>query len=149
MAALPIIETHNIGKDVGLGFLAGLVILEMDMLAFEGAKETLHRSIVIAVASAAHADLDLLVDEKLLVRIAGILAATIRMMQQPKESWSAVSGHAKGLLHQGTLQGCRKGPADNFAREEIQHHSQIQPAFCGGDISNVSQPFFVRSGSVE
>jgi hypothetical protein len=77
MAALAIIETHNVGKDVGLGFLTGLVILEMDVLAFESAKEALHGSVVIAVADAAHADLYLLVDEKSLVSIAGILAATI------------------------------------------------------------------------
>ena len=81
MATLPIIETHNVGKDVGLGFLARLVFLEMDVLTFEGAKETLHGSVVITVAGAAHANLDLLVDEKSLVCIAGILAATIRMMK--------------------------------------------------------------------
>lgn len=81
MAALPILETHNVGKDVGSGLLASLVFLEMDMLAFEGAKETLHGSVVITVASAAHADLYLLVDDKSLVSMAGILAATIRMME--------------------------------------------------------------------
>jgi len=47
MAALPIIETHNVSKDVGFGLLAGLVTLEVDMLAFQRAKETFHGSIVI------------------------------------------------------------------------------------------------------
>src|SRR6476619_7183951 len=125
MAALPIIETHNVGKDVSLGFLAGLVILEMNMLTFEGAKEALHGRIVIAVASATHATLDLLVTEKSLVRIASILAATIGMMQQSSQSWPAVYSHTEGELHKVTLQGGGKGPTDNFAREEIQDHSQI------------------------
>lgn len=140
---MPIIETHDVSKDVGLSILAGLVILEMDVFAFEGAKETLHRSIVIAVAGAAHADLHLLVNEKLFVNIACILAATVRMMQQSSERWPFVCGHAEGLLHQGTLQGCGKGPADNFAREEVQDHSQIKPALCRGNIG-VGQPSLGR-----
>jgi hypothetical protein len=63
VTALPIIETHNVGKDVGLGLLAGLLILGMNVLTFEGAKETLHGSVVITIAGAAHTDLHLLVDE--------------------------------------------------------------------------------------
>ncbi len=89
-----IIETHDIRKDIGCGFLAGTVILKVNVFAFEGAKETLHRSIVIAVACAAHAGLDLRVDEKSLVGFSSILAASI-----------------------GILQCVCEGPANNFARE--------------------------------
>ena len=81
MTALPIIETHDVRKDVGRGFLAGLVILEVSMLAFECTKETLHWGIVIAIACAAHADLHLLASEKLLVGFCCILATPIRMMK--------------------------------------------------------------------
>ncbi len=40
MAALPIVETDDVGKDVGLCLLVGPVILEVNLFAFEGAKET-------------------------------------------------------------------------------------------------------------
>ena len=101
---MPIIETHYVGKDVGLCLLAGLVILEVDMFTFEGAKETFHRGIVITVASATHTDLDLVVDEKSLVSIAGILATSIRMMKQPRTRCPVLSCHAESLLDQATFQ---------------------------------------------
>jgi len=137
VATLPIIETQDIGKDVGLRLLARPVVLKVDMFTFEGAKETLHGSIVVTVARAAHADLDLLIAEKSLVWIASILAASIRMMQQSRDGCPVLDCHAESLLDQVAFQGGCKRPADNFAREEIQDHSQIQPAFGRGDIGDV------------
>ena len=54
MAALPIIEAHNESKEVGLGFLTGLVILEMDVLAFESAKETFFVSLSLIMNLCLH-----------------------------------------------------------------------------------------------
>lgn len=131
MTALPILETHDVRRDVGRGFLAGLVILEMNMFAFEGAKETLYWGTVIAIACAAHADSHLLVSEKLLVGFSGILAAPVRMMKQSIEHEPILDRHTEGLFHEATLQGGCKGPADNFAKEQIQDYSRRQPAFRG------------------
>ncbi len=40
-------------------------------------------------------------------------------------------------------------PTDNPSRESVQHACQIQPAFAGGNIGNVHQPFLVGSGRTE
>ena len=59
----------------------GLKDMKIDTLGFEGAKETLHDGVVIAIASAAHADDDGVLSEQFLVGVSGVLAAAIRMMQ--------------------------------------------------------------------
>jgi len=117
VTTLTIIETHDVRKDVGRGFFMGLVILEVNVFAFEGAKETLHRGIVIAVACAAHAGLHPLIDQELLVGPSSILAAPIRMVEQSTERWPVLHRHVEGLLYQAALQRGGEGPADNFARE--------------------------------
>ena len=82
MQALSIIETHNVEKDISSGALSGLIVLMVNALALQRAKEALHRCIVIAVAPATHADLDPLSKQKLLISVSGILAAAIGIMQQ-------------------------------------------------------------------
>lgn len=74
-----IIEAFNIGEDIGFGFLTGLKILKMHMLIFQGAEETLHRRIIVAVPGPAHADLDVLSGQQSLVRRTRILAAALAL----------------------------------------------------------------------
>jgi hypothetical protein len=49
--------------------------------SLDGPKESLHHRIIPAVSFAAHADADISLLKVALIRLAGILAASIRMMQ--------------------------------------------------------------------
>jgi hypothetical protein len=49
-----IVEALDEGKDIALGFGAGLVVAVMDELGLEGVEEAFHRCVVVAVGLAAH-----------------------------------------------------------------------------------------------
>ena len=70
----------------------------IDTLGLEGGEETLHGGIVVAVSSAAHADLDA-IGQELLVIGAGELATRVRMMQQARVQAAALpEGHMHGII---------------------------------------------------
>lgn len=53
--ATTIVKAFNVKEDVGLSFFARAVAAMMRPLRLQGAKETLHRSVIVAVARTAHA----------------------------------------------------------------------------------------------
>ena len=60
MQAVRVVEALDVAKDAGLGRLSGWIAFMMYQFGLELGKEALHRGIVVAVARAAHADLDAL-----------------------------------------------------------------------------------------
>lgn len=102
MATRAIVEALNVEEEVGLGFCPGIVILKVNLLTFQGAEETLHRCVVIAVTSVTHADLNVVGGQQAPVRPTGILAAPIRVVQQAlSELLKMGHNHTEiaGLLH--------------------------------------------------
>lgn len=49
-----IVEALDVGEDVALCFMAGLILAVMDQFSLERVEEAFHRGIVVAVGSAAH-----------------------------------------------------------------------------------------------
>jgi hypothetical protein len=68
----------------------------METLSVE---ERLHRHIVVALAFAAHADLDHDLSQECLVGPTGILAPAIRVVKQATCGVSIEESHAQGLFH--------------------------------------------------
>ena len=117
--------------------------------SFQGGEEALHGRIVITIAGAAHADLALSCLQQAPVSLTGILAAAIRVVQQ-LSGWMAIDDrHAPGTFHQLGIQPIPHGPAHHPPGIQIQDDGQIQPAFCGFDVGDVTNPFFVGSGSLK
>lgn len=58
MAALPIVEYFDVLKNRQLRLLTSPIAVPVGPLAFERTEEGFHRRIVVAIAFAAHADLD-------------------------------------------------------------------------------------------
>src|SRR5260370_28813898 len=54
MATRSIVKALDVGKDITSGFLTCCIMLVMDEFGFERVEEALHRSVVIAIGSAAH-----------------------------------------------------------------------------------------------
>lgn len=82
MAALPIVKDLNILKDGLPRLLTRLVGVPNSPLPFEGADEALHGGVVVAIALAAHTDLDASVCKQGLLTGTGVLTSSVRMMQQ-------------------------------------------------------------------
>jgi len=143
MASQAIVENFNVFKNVSLGLHAGEIMTLMDQLSFQGAKETFHGSIVVAIALAAHTSLNLIFGQPMAIILAGILTAPIRMMQQARRWLPGFQSQTQGSQHQLPFQAFSHSPADNPARVQIQNRRQIQPAFGRRDEGEVGQPFLV------
>ena len=96
MEPLAVVKEFDPFKDGGLGFRVGDELAAMDEFAFEAAPEAFHGGIVIAVAGSAHAGDDPGPHELLPVGGTGVLAATIRMMDQPRRWPALLQRHLQG-----------------------------------------------------
>jgi hypothetical protein len=72
-----VIEHFNGLKDRLMCLLMDFVDGVVDELSLEGTEEALNYSVVVTVASAAHAGFELVLDEKLPVWLAGVLDSSI------------------------------------------------------------------------
>src|ERR1700739_3251982 len=121
----------------------------MDELDLERMKEALHRSIVIAVALAAHRRPEAGGLHQLAVIRRGILNAPIGMMDQA-DAWPLCRDrHLQGRQWQAGAQMIRHRPADNPAAVQIHDGGQIEPAPIGLDVGDIGEPDLVRSGGAE
>ena len=68
-------------KDDGSGISVRVKAMLVNTLGFEGTKETLHDSVVVAVTGAAHADGDVVLSEEGLVVVSSVLTAAIGVME--------------------------------------------------------------------
>ena len=88
-----VVESFNVEEDVGLRFGAGTISCSVYQLRFERAEKTLHRSLVVAVPFAAHARSCIDRTQPLLKKMAGVLAATVEMMQQAISGIALLDSH--------------------------------------------------------
>lgn len=142
---LGIVPTLDVLKDGGAGLgTRGEALARA--FCFEGRKEALHSGIVEAVADAAHADLAVMSGQSLLVSFAGVLTALVRVVHPALWRMALQDGHLQSLLYQRGSHVVGHGPTHDLARKQVQHRSQIQPAFGGVDVGNIGYPFPIRSG---
>ncbi len=76
-----IIKPGDVFEYVSASLRSCFVVLEVNLLAFQGAEKALHNGVVIAVAGATHADINLVVGQDAADLLAGVLAAAIGMME--------------------------------------------------------------------
>src|SRR4051812_44555736 len=140
MPPAPIVEDFDIFEQCCFGLPPGAELCSMNKLRFERAEERFHRCIVIAVALAAHGDLDAVAVEDLAIRPAGVLDATIGMVDEALR-WSAMlDRHHQRVLAQRTPQMVGHAPADDLAGRHVLDGGQVQPALISRHIRNVRQP---------
>ena len=84
MASARIVEAVDVLKERDLDLSSGLPRLAPDQFSLQRFEESLDHRIVVAVAFAAHRDLEAMLPQPLLIVVRTILAAPIRMM---RASW--------------------------------------------------------------
>lgn len=116
-------------------------------LTLEQLEEALRDSIVMAVVSPAHAADQVVVAQEGLPVMPGELTPLIGMHQHRLLWLSASQRHQQGVEHQLGVDAAAHGPANDLAREQIEHHRQVQPAFVGADVvMSVTHNWLGRSG---
>src|SRR6266568_1776718 len=97
MAPDGIVEPVDVAANGVVGFLAGVEDGPPDELGFQGLKERLHHGVVVAISLAGHRDQDAVLAELGLIVDRAILAATIRMVDQP----CCRTAHGQGFAQSG------------------------------------------------
>ena len=121
------------------------IVPAVDELRLERVKEALHRSIVIAVALAAHRCPETDGSHQLAVIRRGILNAATGMVDQAGTWPLRRDRHPQGRQGQVGAQMVRHRPADNPAAVQIHDGGQIEPALIGLDVGDIGEPDLVRS----
>ena len=84
MQPAPIIPCLDVVEQVGAGFGTSAIGTMMYQLALQGAKEALHRRVVVPGTRAIHAGDDAVGGQHGLVLTVGVLAALIRVMDESR-----------------------------------------------------------------
>jgi len=149
VTALTIVENLDVLEDRRLRRRSRGEVRVVDQLLLERGEEALHRRVVPAIRSAAHAVGDAVLDKQALVVLAGVLAAAVGMCQQPLAGQAALHGHRQRIHNQAALQVFGHRPTHDASRVQILDGCQVQPALTGRDAGDVRHPGFVGLGGVE
>ena len=105
----------------------------------DGFEECLDGGIVMTIALSVHRNLEAMLARELLIVMRTVLRPTIRVMNASLRRLPQRYGHVQCPDCQVPFHTIADGPADNTAGIQIKDHSQIQPAFTGPDIGNVTR----------
>src|SRR6516165_9095081 len=146
MSPLAVVEQFDIFEQLVAGLSSGTPPALTDQFNFERGKKTFRHRVVPAVAFTAHATLDAVNRQQLLILVAGVLAAAIRVMQQTLRRLAVLQGHLQGVQRDAAFEPFTQRPADHATREQIEDDRQVQPTLQGPDIGNVGDPAAVEGG---
>src|SRR5882672_1563680 len=117
----------------------------MHTLVFQAVEETLAGGVVPAISFAAHRREHSIRDELLQKVVAAILAAAIRVMNQPRRRAPTEPRHAQRIDHQLLGHPLAHRPADNLPGVQIENYRQVQPTLGRRDVRDVSRPHLIRA----
>ncbi len=149
MTALWVVEPFDVVEHLGACGVLGGVDPPPDPLAFEQTEEALHRGIVMAVATSTHAAHQAVGHQETAPVIAGVDRPLVRMNQATGAGLAPPHRRQQGLHDQLGIGSIAHRPADDLPGKQINHHSQVHPAFMRADKGEVARPGRVRLGHVE
>lgn len=105
----------------------------MERVNATGSREpaTFDGGVVIAVALAAHRNLEAILAQELLVIVAAILRAAIGVVNAARRRLAQVDGHLQRTDCEVAFHAVADGLADHAPGIEIDDHGEIKPAFTG------------------
>ena len=131
-----------------LGLTDGFETLAVETFYFQRSKQSLAGRVILAVALATHRSGDAAPQEQAAELMAGILAAAVTMEDRSRISVGTAPqpGHLQCIDDQIAVHLRLHRPAHHPAAEQVDHHSQKQPALVGWDVGDVAGPRPVRRG---
>jgi len=140
MPAPTVVERLDVVEGVGNRFCSRLVLGAMHPLILEAVEEALRRGVIPAVALPAHRTDHAVFLQPRLEGSACILASPVGMMDQPRCRLPAKHRHGQRINHDVRPHPRLERPPHDFPVEQIEHHSEIQPAFLCPDVGQVGRP---------
>ena len=145
MPSFAIIPYRDPLEDSIFGLLSGGEGSLEHQFIFQAGPEALDDGIVPAVADSAHAAIQVELGELVLVLFAGVLGASIGVVQERMPGPAVGQGHLQGLDAEVGVQGILHAPADDLSAEKIDDPGEVEQAFIGVDIRDIGGPFLVGS----
>ncbi len=139
----------GVPQDLGAGLVAGVEFEVSELLDLEGCEKAFGRSVVPAVALAAHAADDACGLQRLAIVAAGILAAAVGVMHEPRFRTLRTDGQAQRAEHQMAVDLLRHGPADDAAGMQFDEDRKIEPALSRPDVGDVAHPSLIRAAGMK
>src|SRR5438270_6043858 len=97
MSPLPVVEQLDVFEQLVACLSSGTPPARIDQFDFEGGEKAFRHRVVPAVAFTAHAAVDAVYRQQLLILVAGVLAAAIRVMQQTLRRLTVSQGHLRAF----------------------------------------------------
>jgi len=97
MSPLAVVEEFDVLEQLAARLSSGTPLALIDQFDFECGEKTFRHRFVPTVALTAHAALDAVDRQQLLIIVAGILAAAIRVMQQALRRLAVLQCHPEGV----------------------------------------------------
>lgn len=135
--ATAIVE-RQVAEHIQPCLFAGRIATPIHAFDFERMEKTLNTSIVPAISLAAHAHGNTMLLHRALMVEGAVLAAAIRVMEQPRLRFTAPQRHGQRIIHEIAGHSLLEAPAHDHPRVKIEHHGQIQPALVGPQVRDVS-----------
>src|SRR5712691_2464155 len=149
MQPLSIIKHFDVLKDRSLSLVSGVKLQMMNKLVFKRADEALGTGVIKAIAFARHAGTDAVCDEPLSVRLSGILAPLVGVVNQSWRRPSLRKRHGELVSDEFPIDVAAHGPAHHLAREQIHQDRQIQPPRLGRNKRDIPHPDAIGSADAE
>ena len=140
----PVVKHLDVFERRRLHVLACSEAPSMHPLVLEAVEPALGRGVVPAVTLAAHRAGHAVFGQLVLKRMAGVLAAPVRVMQHPRAGLASEPRHGQRIGHDVRRHARLERPAHHFAIEQIKDNGQIQPAFVRPQVGDVGGPDLVR-----
>src|SRR5215469_13603950 len=131
MPSLAVVEHFDIFEYLVAGVSSSTPPALIDQFDFERGEKTFRHGVVPAIALTAHAALYAVYRQQLLILVAGVLAAAIRVMQQTRRRVAVLQRHLQGVQDDAAFEPFIQRPANHAAGEQIEDYCQLQPTLQG------------------
>ena len=138
-----IVEAVDVFEDRHFSLAPRFPRVPPNQFSLDGFEERLDRCIIIAITLAAHGYFEAMLAQDFLVVMRAVLAAPIRVVNAALWRSSERNSHVQSTYCQVAFHAIAHRPADDAPRMQVQDHRQVQPAFTGPDIADVTCLFLV------
>ena len=143
---LSVVKDFDVVEDRAFRLGAGGVDLPVDEFGFQRRPEALHPGVVVAVARPAHARDRTVGAQQFPVGVAGVLAAAIRVVEQPGRGPMRLDRPLEGTGDQRGGHRVVRCPAHDLAAARVEHTRDVEPTLLGGNVSDVRLPHLAGPG---
>lgn len=128
MAPDGVVEAVHIASNSCRGLGAGVEDGAPDQFGFDRLEECLDHGVIVAISRPRHGDADAVATQFGLVAHRAVLAAAIRVVDQPLGRTPHDEGLAQGGERPITVQAITHCPADDVAGEQVDGDRQLEPS---------------------